>query len=142
MGSSFTRDHMLFPRHWTTLFDAICQGAVQRLGFGGIDFSALADDVFMIAVSCRGLQSLVVKYSVVPSRLVTDALIRSSVAKGLARLWLIDNKLDSSIRLSDDAVLDFCFPADATAKGQAGSLMLDGSAVTDIFITKLFEVSA
>jgi hypothetical protein len=103
----------LSPDHWTMLTDAIRSGAVKFLHFCGVDFSALYDDAFLIAVGCRGLQSLVVCRSVVPSGFVTDDLIRHSVAQDLLQLWFSANESDAPHSLSDEAVLDFFFPAGA-----------------------------
>lgn len=126
--------------HWTTLIDAIGCGAVRHLCFNGIDFSTVDSNAFLVAVGCRGLERLSVKESVLPCAFVTDDLLRASVAKGLSVLCCFDNNSDAPQRLSEDAVLDFFFRADAVPRGNDPHLALDGYAVTEMFFTKLIEV--
>lgn len=132
---------LLFPDQWTTLVDAIHNGAVQRLYIYGVDVRALGDDALLSAVSWRGLQSVQVYASVVPSSFVTDDLLRSNVAKGLQSLRVYDNVNDAPHRLSDDAVLDLLFPTDATPGGPSCHYRLEGSGIGDIFLARFFEVS-
>lgn len=129
----------LCPSHWTTLFSAIRSGAVRRMSFYGVNFSALNDDAFLAAIGCRGLQSLTIESSYVPSGCFTDDLVRSSYAKRLLQLQFSEN--NKSHRLSDDAVLDFYLPTDASPGGQSRCFILEGSGVTDLFLAKCFEVS-
>lgn len=110
------------------LIDATRFGGVRSLVFSCVDFSAFGDDVFHIALGCRGLRSLEVQWSVVPSDYVTDELLRSNVAKGLLELHVYyKNKSDSLQRLSDDAVLDFFFRADKATEGHSLNLRLKGT---------------
>ncbi|KAH7710491.1 hypothetical protein AAVH_22229 [Aphelenchoides avenae] len=127
----------LCPSHWTTLFSAIRSGAVRRMSFYGVNFSALNDDAFLAAIGCRGLQSLTIESSYVPSGCFTDDLVRSSYAKRLLQLQFSEN--NKSHRLSDDAVLDFYLPTDASPGGQSRCFILEGSGVTDLFLAKCFE---
>lgn len=96
----------------------------------------------MVAVGFRGLQSLDVRQSVVPSGFLTDDLIRSSAAKGLPELYFVENESDAPSRLLEEAVLDFFFRADAAPEGQSLSLMLDGAWLTDMFLAKFLEAGA
>ncbi|KAH7700422.1 hypothetical protein AAVH_32458 [Aphelenchoides avenae] len=129
----------LFTEHWTTLIDAIRDGAVQRLLFIGIDFSAHSD-ALLVAAGFLGLESLEVRQSVVPSSFVTDDLLRSSVAQGLLELSIFENDSNSPHRLSDDVFLDLYCPSDAGPWTQRLSLMLEGFGLTEMFLQKLFEV--
>lgn len=130
----------LFPGHWATLIDAIRIGAVKCLLFAGVDISALADDAFLAAVACRGLKSLVVQRSVLASGFSMDELIRFSAPKCLTQLSFHENKSDAPHSLSEDAVLDFCFPPDAAPGRHSRTLVREGSGITDLFLTKFFEV--
>lgn len=104
----------LWPEHWTTLVEAMCSGgAVRHLHFSRVDFSALNNDALLVVVGCRGLQSLRIRRSVVPSGFATDDLIRCSLAKGLIELCIFENDTDSRRKLAEDAILDFCFPGNA-----------------------------
>lgn len=58
-------------------------GSVRRLCFKFVDFSALDDDAFLVAAGCRGLQTLMVQWSVIPSGFVTDDLLLFVAAQGL-----------------------------------------------------------
>lgn len=123
------------------LIEAMRGGAVEDLCFNGLDLSALGAEAFLVVVGCRGLKSLVLHRSVFPSGFVADDLMRASAAKGLLRLGFFKNKCATLPRVSEDAILDFFFPANAAPKRDSVSLELDGSAVTEIFLTKFFEVS-
>lgn len=114
---------------------------MERLHFNRIDFSALDDGAFLDAVECRGLQSLIVQESTFPSGFVADDLIRSSAAKGLLELWLRGNSNTTPHRHSEGAILDFFFRADEAPEAQPRELTLEGSGVTDSFLTKFFEVN-
>lgn len=107
----WSRAITLLPDHWTTLIDAIRAGVVRYLHFSGIDFAALAEDALLVAVRCRGLQSLEVEGNVIPKGFVTD-----------------------------DRVLDLFFSSDATLQGQSLDLSLPGTGITDTFVKKFFEV--
>ncbi|KAH7684434.1 hypothetical protein AAVH_41058, partial [Aphelenchoides avenae] len=131
----------LLPDQWTTLTDAIRKGAVERLHFSRIEFSALDNDALLVAVGCRGLESLGVRRSVVPRGFVTDDLLRSSVAQGLLELSIYDNVSDLPHRISDDVFLDLYCPSDAAPATQPLSLDLEGSGLTEKFMQKFFEVS-
>lgn len=72
--------------HCTALIGAMGGGAVQTIHCAYVDFSALANDALLEAFGFRGLQSFAVRRSVVRSGLITDALIRASVASGLHEL--------------------------------------------------------
>lgn len=130
--------------HWTTIMDGFCSGVVRRLRLFCIDFGALVDDAFLVIADCRGLQTLEVERSVVPSDFASDGLIRASVAKGLLRLrlWFLKSNSDAPYTFSDGAILDFFFRADVAPAGQSLSLVLEGTGLTDRFVTKFFEVSA
>lgn len=130
----------LLPDHWTTLADGIRCGAVRRLEFSGVDFSVLGDDVFVVAVGFRGLQSLLVQLSVASCGSVTDALIRTCTAKGMRELCMFNNIAYSPHALSEDAIMDFFFREDAAPGLQTLRLVLPGSGVTDKFLTKFLEV--
>lgn len=129
----------ILPDNWTTVLDAISSGAVQCFHFAGVNFSALSEDAFLIAVGRRGLQALVVRHSAISGKCVTDDLIRASAAKGLRRL-IFNNNADAPPRFSEDAILDFFFRADAAQGGQWLSLELTGSGFTQMFLFKFFEV--
>ncbi|KAH7700533.1 hypothetical protein AAVH_32346, partial [Aphelenchoides avenae] len=129
----------LSPDHWTSLMNAIRSGAVRRLQFSGVDLSSFSDNAFLIAIGCRGLQLLALERSVVPGGLVVDDAIRSSVEKCLLELSLCGNKSDTPHRVSEAAVLDFFFRADAAAEGQSLSLKLEGTGIADKFINQFFE---
>lgn len=129
----------LLPEQWTTLIDAIRTGAVRRLYFNSVDFSALDSNAFLEAAGSRGLQVLMVRSSVVPSCFVTDDLIRTGVAEGVHALALANNESNMPHRVSDEAILDFFFRADA-APGRRVSISLDDSGVTDMFVSKFLEV--
>lgn len=131
----------LSSSHWSTLSSAIRSGAVCRLSFYGVNLSALDHEAFLVAIGCRGLQSLSVESSVVPRGFVADDLIRTRTAKDLLQLSYADNKGDAPHRCSDDDVLDFYFPTDAAPEVQSRHLNLEGFKVTDMFLTKCFEVS-
>lgn len=126
------------PDHWTTLVHAIRGGTVRDFHFSQVDFSALDDDAFLVAICLHGLQSIALWTCVVPSGFVTDDLLRSGIAKGLVDLRFVVTKID---RLSEDAILDFCFPGDAVPGGRSQCLVLEGSGVTDMFVKNFFEVS-
>lgn len=129
----------LAPRHWATLIEAFRRCALRRLQFLSIDFSGLDADAFLAAVGCRGLRLLTVRESVFPNGFMTDDLIRASAARGLFELVMNGNTTDSPHGQSEEAVLDFFLSADpATASHR--SLVLDGSRINDMFLTKLFEV--
>ncbi|KAH7700952.1 hypothetical protein AAVH_31925 [Aphelenchoides avenae] len=137
MGDNNERIMTLLPHHWTALINATRSGAIRRLGFNGVDFTALDDDAFLAAIGCRGLKTLEVRECVIRSGFVTDELVRSSVAKGFSELSLWGNKSDSPHRLSDDALMDFFLPLDVAA-GRA-DLVLEGTGVTDMFFTKFIQ---
>lgn len=135
---------MTFCRHhWTTLIDAIRKGAIQRLSLTSVDFRTIDDYAFMDAVDCRGLQPLTVWRSEIFKGFITDDLIRSSVSKGLPELCFYSHIGDAPHSPSEDALLHFFFAADTdAAPGQHPyRLELDGTAVTDMFASKFFEVS-
>lgn len=122
--------------------DAKRSGGVRQLQFACVDFSALGPDAFLLAVAFRGLRSLVVIKSVVPGGFGADDLLRVSVVNGLRYLPYENNENDSPHLLSDDAVLDFSFPKDAAALGSPSLyLMLEGTAITEMFFTKFVEVA-
>lgn len=132
----------LYPDQWTTIVDATRNGAVRRLYFGYVDFSAFDNDAFQAVVRCSGLRSLLIRQSDVPSGLVLDSLIRSGAAMGLLQLRFTAAISDAPRSLSDDAVLDFFFRADTAPRPHEDFLYLEvtGSSVTDSFLTKFFEV--
>lgn len=133
----------LLPDHWRTFVDSMRGGAIRDLGCRGIDFSALDDDALMVAVGFRGLRSLLVYRSIFSSRFVTDDLIRASVANSLSSLTFSDNTgVDSPLRFSQDAVLDFFFRAYTPFESRSYYLSLDGSGVTDTFLVRLFDVGS
>ncbi|KAH7703380.1 hypothetical protein AAVH_29446, partial [Aphelenchoides avenae] len=138
MGSCL-HNMALSPDHWTTFIDSICIGAVQHLTFNSVDFTALSNHAFLVAVRSRGLLSFAVERSIVPSSFVTDDLIRSCVAKGLLSLWFSKNKSNTPHALSEHAVLDFFFPADAASARQHRHLRLENLKVTDKFLINFFE---
>lgn len=107
----------LSREHWTTILDAIRHGAVRRFDFDCVDFNALDTDELLVAFSCRGLQLLEVDRSVVPSGFVTEDLLRSSAAKGVLELRFTRNPSNALPGISEVAVLDFCFSADAASEG-------------------------
>lgn len=131
---------LLYSYRWTSLVDAMLGGTVRSLRFNCVVFSALKDDALLAAVGCRGLQSIVIRMSAVPSGLLTDTLIRSSAANGLSELSFLSNSSDTPHRLSDDAVLDFFFRPNTTP-GASTSLALEDTGITDTFLVKFFEVS-
>lgn len=135
--------------HWTTLMDAVRSGAVRRIECQRVDFTALSNAAFLTAVGCPGLVGLEVIWSVVPGSFVTDDLLRSSIAKGVRQLSVMENKRDSPHRsmtlhrFSEDAILDFFFRTkDAPSGGQRFTLELYGSGVTDAFLSKFLDVSS
>lgn len=91
----------------------------------------------MVALGCRDLQSLDVHESIVRSGFVTDDLLRASLAKGLFRIRFSDNNSDAPHSLSEDHVMDVCFPADAAPGGLPRNIQLEGTG----FLTKFIEVS-
>ncbi|KAH7697800.1 hypothetical protein AAVH_35114, partial [Aphelenchoides avenae] len=130
---------ILSSDQWATLLDAMRAGSVQSLHCRRVDFGALDDDAFLLAVRCRGLQSIRVRDCVVPSGLVTDDLIRSSIANGLRQLRFSGIKTDAPHAFSEDALLDFFFETGATPKGRKRNLELQGYGITDTFVRKFFE---
>ncbi|KAH7698752.1 hypothetical protein AAVH_34150, partial [Aphelenchoides avenae] len=147
MGNGY-RNTTLFPNahfHYassfpiTPLMDALRSGAVRSLEFFRVDFSALNNDAFVMAVGCRGLQSIEVDRSVVPSGFITDELLRISAANGVLKLGFCQNKSSEPHRLSEDAILDFFFRADAVSGQLSLRLLLDGSGVTEMFLTKFVD---
>ncbi|KAH7715084.1 hypothetical protein AAVH_17512 [Aphelenchoides avenae] len=114
-------------------------GGVQLLQFFSVNFIALGDDALLDAVGWRGLKLLVVERCIVPSRLVTDGLLRA--AQGLRRLRIRKNESDTPHMLSDDAVKDFFFLESAPSPGQWPDLEFEGTGLTDMFLAKVFEVS-
>lgn len=129
------------PGHWATLCDAIRSGAVQGLGFNGVDLSTLGADSFLPVVGCRGLQSLKVRRSVLPNGFVTDDLIRSSAARGVLQLSSEKNS-DAPSQLSDKVILDFFFQADvAPCERESLRLVPEGYGVDETFLKRFFEVS-
>ncbi|KAH7708100.1 hypothetical protein AAVH_24653 [Aphelenchoides avenae] len=112
---------------------------VQNIYLRRVDFSALDADAFVVAVGCRGVQSLTVRGSFIPSGLVTDALLRSCAASGLVDLRFFENESDAPHRFSEDALLDFFFAAGASTKGRHRNLELQGEGITATFVRKLFE---
>lgn len=116
-------------------------GAVRDLELVRVNLSALDADALQVAVGSRGLRSLAVRGSVFPTGFVMDDLLRSSVAKGVLQLSICENSNDTSLRLSDDAVLEFYFPAEAPPGRQSRNLTLEGPGITDMFVTKFFAVS-
>lgn len=127
-----------FFNQWSTLVDATRSGAVQCLYCAYVDFSALDADAFLAVVGCRGLQSLLIQESILPNGLVMGDLIRCGISKGLRELRFYDNQSKTPHGLSDDVILDILFLADAATERNLG---FDGTWVTDMFLTKLFEVS-
>ncbi|KAH7695339.1 hypothetical protein AAVH_19370, partial [Aphelenchoides avenae] len=123
---------------WNIVVDAIRYGAIRRLKFECVDFSALDDGALLETVACRGLQSFVVRRSVVPSGFVTDDLIQFSVANDVFRLWIFKNESEIPRRLSEDALMGLYFSAESAPRRRT-LLALDGSWVTDMFLTKFFE---
>lgn len=131
----------LLPDNWSALIDAIRSGAVRRLKCSCVDFSALRKDAFLLAVGCRGLRSLDIQRSVVLSGFITDKLIRASAANGVLELTFCKNKTDAPQTFSEEAVMDFFGSVDAAAPGEAPlCLTLPGSGVTDMFLSRFFEV--
>lgn len=130
----------LFPYHWASLIDGLRSGAVRNLRFYSVDLSALDDDAFLDALGCRGLLSLVVERSDVPSGFAVDVLVPTSVAKGLTELSLRGNKSDTPPSVSEDIVLGFFFRADAGQGRQTFDLKLEGSGVTEKFLAHFFKV--
>lgn len=128
------------PDHWSRLFGSIPSGSVASVEFRRVDSSALDAGAFLDAVCSHGLGSVVVQRSVLPHGFDTDDLLRASVAKGLLELLFQGNISDAPPGLSDDAVLDYFFRADA-ARGHVLHLTLDGPGVTEMFFKKCFEVS-
>ncbi|KAH7673102.1 hypothetical protein AAVH_42419, partial [Aphelenchoides avenae] len=129
------------PDQWTTFIEALRNGAVQLLHFIDVDFSALDSDVLLLAVGCRGLQSIRIHGSIVPSGFVLDDLIRSSVANGLRQLWFFESRSDAPHGLSENATVDFIFRANTAQRRQQDPilLMLEGPQVTETFLTKFFK---
>lgn len=130
----------VLPRNWTTLIDTVHSGAVWRLRCMNVDFSAVDDDTFLVAIGCRGLKSLCVGLSVVPLGMVSDDLIRSGAANCLLELCFATNSSDTRLSLSDDALLDFCFPVGASIREPSRRLELAGTGITDMFLAKFFQV--
>lgn len=48
-----------------------------------------------------------------------DNVLRASVAKGVLHLSYYNTESDPPHRVSDDVILDLCFPADAASGGQS-----------------------
>lgn len=95
---------ILAADHWTALIEAMRSGAVNRLYFRSVDFSALDDDALSVVLGIRGLQSLDVRASILPSGFLIDSLIRSIATKGLLELCFVENNSDALNRLTEDAV--------------------------------------
>lgn len=83
---------------------------MQRFDFANVDFSALNDDAFIVAASCRGLEALHAGSCVVPSRLLTDRAIRACPANGGLELDFFANTSGGPYAVSEDAILDFLLP--------------------------------
>lgn len=115
--------------------------AIRRFYANRADFTALDNDAILAVVDCRGLRSLEVRRSVFPMGFVLDDMIRASAENGALQLHLLENRSESALRFSDDAILDFCFCADASPEQQSIRIELEGAGVTDLFLTKFFEVS-
>lgn len=131
----------ILPLHWTTLIDAIRSGAVRQLQLSGVDIGALESDAILVAVGCRGLQSLEIGESVLPSGFGMDDLLRCGVARGVPDLSLYENDGDAPHGLSDNGVLDFCFPVDAAPEERSLHLNVESSGVTNMFFAKFVEVT-
>lgn len=126
---------------WASLFDDIRSGAVLRLGFTRVDFGALDIDAFLAVADCRGLRSLTVRRSAVPRGFVMDDLLRVSVASGLRELRFTNNNGDTTQPFSEVAVLDYFFRVDAAAEQHSLCLELDGSGITDMFVSEFLKVT-
>ncbi|KAH7698373.1 hypothetical protein AAVH_34534 [Aphelenchoides avenae] len=113
--------------HWATLMDAIRRCGSRHVQFSCVDLSALDHNALRVALIAAVFTRL------------RDDLVRASVGKGLVRLELSGNQHDTWQRLSDDAVLDFFFRADAPAGGQSLSLRLAGTGLTGMFLKKFIE---
>ncbi|KAH7704307.1 hypothetical protein AAVH_28497, partial [Aphelenchoides avenae] len=135
----YYRSITVSPDQWATLIDALRSGVVRHFAFDNVDLSALGNDAFRVAVECRGLQSFEVRQCVILGGFVTDELIRSSVAKGFSELSLYGNKIDYPHRLSEEALMDCLLPADTAPRRQSLSLVLEGTGISDVFLTKIFQ---
>lgn len=141
MGDFCYGSILVYPDHWSKLLDAVRGSAVPRLHLSGVDFSALGDEALLVALGCRDLHSLVIRRSYIASNyFITDELLRSCGAKGVRELNIVENHRDTPPKISEDAILDFCFPASTASEDQKLNLVLEDSDVTGMFVARFFEV--
>lgn len=122
--------------------DAFRSCPVERLQLEAFDFSALSDGSFLTAATCRGLQSLWVRGSIVPLGFVSDDLLRLCAANGVFDLKCIEDENEQPHVLSEDVILDFCFPSNALPDGQQHRLVPYDFEASDAFVASFFEVGA
>lgn len=133
----------LRPDHWTALVDAVRYGLLRNLSFDRVNVSALDGDFLLGAVNWPGLKSLGVRRSVVPRGYVSDDLLLCCAAKvPKFALSYFTNESDTPQVVSDDAILEFFFPAHAVSGETWQNLVLECTGVTETFLAQFLEVSA
>lgn len=130
----FDGNYRVSPRQWADLTQIFSSGAVRHLLFVYVDLSALDDSAFVDAVRCRELG---VSWCGVRGKLLSDDVLRSCAASGVIDLHVCANKSGGEHTVSEEALMDFCFPPN----GPTRAVSFDNLATTsDTFALKFIEV--
>ncbi|KAH7699854.1 hypothetical protein AAVH_33038 [Aphelenchoides avenae] len=121
------------PRQWTDLTNILRSGAAPHLLFEYMDLSILPDNALVDTARCRKLE---VSWCDVRGRLLSDDVLRSCAANGVIELTVWANKSEDEHTVSEEALLDFCFPQNGPSRRVAFDNLPTPS---DTFAVRFFQ---
>lgn len=128
---------------WRLLLNSFANGHVGRVDISNVDLRALSDRALFDLTTSSGLAELHIRFCVVPASFVQDAFLRHCQSASVRLLSISRNDiLDGDVfSLSEDGVLEFCFPNQAMPNAPHRRwLNLDCFRVSPLFLKKLLQV--
>lgn len=115
--------------------------------FCNTDFAALYDGALLSLLSRVPLSELIINDSVVPAVMINDAVVRQCLASGVTSLKIgyfakIEVVRGKFFDVSEEAILDYCFPTSEQHRGKQRSVQLEDIRVSDTFLSRFIEVCA
>ncbi|KAH7712330.1 hypothetical protein AAVH_20337 [Aphelenchoides avenae] len=133
LGLSGDWKYRVSQRQWTDLSNVFRSGAARYLDLSIADLSVLGDNAFVDAVRCRKLQVILCGFR---GRLLSDDVLRWCAANGVLELAMWGNKCEDEHMLSEDCILEFCFPPNGMRRTLSVSNLTRAS---DTFAVKFIE---
>lgn len=129
--------------NWTTLMDCIGFGAVMEIQLFGANVANVTADAFVDITTRPGLKQLKIRSCKIPSGHVTGELLRSCVENEVDHLDISENLImeGAYFRITEDDLLDFCFPIDGQHRDAKRLLDFEGCRTSNAFLSKLFKVN-